>query len=810
MLLFKLKLALSSYKNSLGFVFTVFTTLSLTLAGLFLMMALNYVLFLKPLPYEDQDKLFAVGHVLVDEKNNREFAGNQIYSGLAHWHKNQNVFESSALLNYESDIFTSHPQKPLVNTTYVSPEFLGMLGTRFAIGSNFSFEGGLLAQEPVAVISHEFYQKYYSQKADILSEKLAVAGSSFRVIGVLNKDFVEPELFRTNRKTDIWLPWSFNPAPEFVKHEWGVFKFNYLFAGRLKSGVSPVQAESALSKLLNTKFKEETVGEPFFNDHIVKADLTSFEKRILGDSNKAALLFLLGAIALLLIASVNVSNLLLSRTVQRQKKLAIHAAVGASPGNLFKSIFFEYFILVFISVIAALGFAYLATNLVKVLGEQHFSRMSELQIDLPIMILAAVIGLVLTSIFTFITAKKINYEALQSSLQSSSGKGTSVQVSSAVLRIMVTSQLLLCILLISANFNLLSESVRNISTPLGLEVENLDFLTLKNNQLELSYDEQAQLIMEIKKEIRSYPGVEEVAQTPYNPLDTLASLSRIQDTSSEQTILVKSVMTDQFYLPVLETSILAGNNFSDSDVQDETNRIIVSESIANELFGNQPLQRVVGEQIFFKGDDVPYKVIGVVENISNPRSKVEKHIVYTPVKGISPKFLIKTTSATQLDRVALTRVVQNVSRSLNVAQFEAMSSVRDSMLRRDYLTAYITVFVASLALFLALTGIYGVLSYSTLIRKGELGIRLAIGATPKDMFYLIFKDNCVPLIVSVMLSCLLYAGVAFNLGEQLSSYIILQYQALFASLVLVVLFASIATVLPCYRLVRKETILLLK
>jgi len=325
--LYQQKQAWMSLKKKVGFVTTVVTTMGTTLGALLCVLTLGYLLIVEPLPYPDQDKLYKVIHAIGD-KTGETNAQSFTYPGLIHLYKNQDVFDKTALIQYGEDVLTSLPSQPTLSTGYVTPEWFALLDAKMQMGRAFEETEALDTFNPVAVISYKTWQDEFASATDMLDKKVSFSGVSFRVIGVLGENFVEPQIRQTGRDVGMWFPWDYNLDVR-MKERWGNISGALTFVGKLKDTLSTAQAEQILTPLVNDTWVENVVSIPFFSGWSINMKLESLQTAIVGDSQNTVYKLLAGVFGLVLIAFANIANLFMSRTAEQQRQLAIYAALGA-------------------------------------------------------------------------------------------------------------------------------------------------------------------------------------------------------------------------------------------------------------------------------------------------------------------------------------------------------------------------------------------------------------------------------------------------------------------------------------------------
>jgi len=217
---YQIKQAWLSLRQKPGFVFSVVTTMGITLGALLCVLTLAYVMLLKPLPYPEQDRLYRVEHQLISNENKvdgRAFS----YPNLMHLYNNQTTFSASTLSYFDAAVLTSNEEEPMVTISFVTPQWFGIFATQMELGRTFEKTEQVNTYNPVAIISYQTWQKEFSGRDDILDEKIEFSGKSYRVVGVTAQRNIELPLAGPGYKTQIYVPWDFNPFNEEQRKSWG-------------------------------------------------------------------------------------------------------------------------------------------------------------------------------------------------------------------------------------------------------------------------------------------------------------------------------------------------------------------------------------------------------------------------------------------------------------------------------------------------------------------------------------------------------------------------------------------------------------
>jgi len=809
--LYQLKQAVLSLKKKPGFVFSVVSTMGITLGALLCVLTLAYVMLLKPLPYPEQDKLYWVEHGLADnfgEIRNSSFS----YPGLIHFYEKQSVFSESALLCFGESLLASDPAQPLVNTTFVTPEFFSLTAVPIALGRAFDESESKDSNNPVALISYDTWQVEYNGSSEVLTKKITINEVSFNIIGVVAEHFIEPEIFTPGRKTQYWLPWDYNFKAESYKDAWGNVLYELAYVGKLKEGYSQSQAEQKISPFLNEIWQENVISMAFYKDWTVSLKLKSLQSIIIGDNEQRMYLLLAAVLGLLVIAFANISNLFIARAIEQKRSLAINAAVGASKKQIFKSFYAESIVLMFASLTLALVITSLGFGLLQYYLAEFLPRVNELAINAFTLGMALCCLVILGLIFAKISSNVINYRQLNNSLQSS-GKGSGIQVSKKVRQALIISQVAVTTLLVFANLSLFNQSTSIINTPMKYKVEQVFLLELsRSSTLKWDSDELLSLIKEIENAFIALPEVSDISQSN-SPMSSNTGNFTVLDQEQVFTAEIQS-SSGHKAIHLLEQPLLAGDWFSEQDIQTNNKVFVVNDVFAKQLApnGNAVGMKISMEnEIDRENNPVMRTIVGVVAGVNLPNKTVEPAQVYWPIWKGAGNFLIRVKPQQNLSREQVVNTVKSVTNKFSLSRLERLSDVQANMLFTQYTTAITSGVLAIFTFLLAAIGLYGILSYSTQIRRFEIATRMAIGAKRNDIIKLIFFDNVKPLFIGILVSGLLLLAFYFNFSELLISYLsIASIPPLILTLALISLTSFFACYFPLRQYINKPVIQSLK
>jgi predicted permease len=802
--IYQLKQAFLSLKQKPGFVFSIVSTMSITLGALLCVLTLNYLLLVEPMPYPEQNRLFVAEHALLGANKETKDSAAYSYPGLVELYKSKAAFEQAAMMSYGQSVIISHKSQPLVNTAYVTPELHQILASPMAMGRMFENSEAMDTNNPVAILSYNTWQTEFSASVDILEQNINLSGVSYKIIGVLAEHFVEPEMSQIGRKTQVWIPWDYNQEGEWRRNNFGEVTDNLKFIGLLKKGVSPNQAQQILTPLVNARWQDGVASDDFFKGWSIDMRVRSVKEVMLGQSESIAVMLLAGVFGLVLIACANISNLLMARTAEKQRQLAIQAAIGATKKDLFIAMFAEASLLMFMSIILALVIAKTGFYIMQQYLAAVLPRVNELSLSLITFGSAILITAVFALFFAKLSTGMINYRALNSKLQSS-GKGSGLQVSKKTRQVLIASQVALATVLVFANFSLLKGAVKTINAPIGFSTTNISTLILNFSSTDFpSRKEAVQMMAEVMEKLEALPQVESIAQGS-SPLDGYY-VSALNNLANNERYTPYFKRVGHRYFGMIEQEIVQGDNFTIADRRDGANVIIVNQAFAKQLKADGD---VLGLQISTGAPD-PLKIIGIVKDITIPgdsSTDADGYAlgsgaprVYGP-NGLGGKsFLLKLKPDQSVSREQLGKLLAEVDSRYSVFSFSSAEDVLTQSLFTEITTAVTTTALALITFFLAGLGLYGILSYSTQMRRLELGTRMAVGAKRYDLILMVIKDNMKPIIFGVLFSLVILFCIYFSFSAELSSFISMQLAPMFVATTLLI---STLSLFACYLPLRK-------
>ncbi|MDP4984506.1 ABC transporter permease, partial [Pseudoalteromonas tunicata] len=746
-MIYQLQAAWQSLKQAPLFSGAVIGTLGLTLGALITVLTMAYLLLYKPLPYPDQARLVKAEYVQIDqtgEINTRAFN----YQALIHLYQNHDVFEQVALVYYGEQIVDSLAQLPVKNTAFITPEWFDLFAVKMHLGRVFDARDGLNQQHPVAVLSYTSWQQDFASDNSIIGKTVVINQVSFEIIGVAAQQFIEPEILKTGRKTAIWLPWDFNLTSERARSFWWNRYSDSHFIAKLPAGTDKDELAARLSINVNNVWQQHVSDSEFFKGWQVALELNALDGVILGDKGQSVLWLLVAVLGLLIIATANMSNLFISRTVKRGQVIAIMCAIGAKKSALFRLFLSEAGLLLGISAVLALGFAYGMLRLLADFFKVLLPRAQEIQLNGISVAAIMVIGVVLAWLFAAMSMQMIHYRTLASHLKSS-GKGTGIQVRPIARQLMITFQVAVASFLVAMSSVTLKQNWQEVLIAEQMPVANLASLRI-STATHLSGDNRRNLLEQAVQKISALPEVDQVSRSRSPFEDNLITWSLIE-LSEQQQVLPEGKVIDAHYFNLMAQTLVAGESFTPDHYGENDNYLVINQVFAQQLGGN-----AIGKKLSFDvtaGPENAFTIIGVVRTLDIPGKGATPAKVFRARRG-SSDLLIQFKAGQSVSKALLNQQLQQLDAGLAVFSYTPLAAQRQKALFRPYSTLVISAGLIVVTLLLTGLGLFSVLRYAVTLRRTEIGIHMAVGAPLNRLFILVFKDNSIALSMGCGLSAL--------------------------------------------------------
>ncbi len=467
-------------------------------------------------------------------------------------------------------------------------------------------------------------------------------------------------------------------------------------------------------------------------------------------------MLLAGALALLLIAAVNVTNLILARVSNQQRNMAIQAALGAQKTHLFNGLLAEILIVILLAAGLAWVVSLVGVELLKHFTYKQLPRVAELHLSWQSLLFTLIMGLSLAFAFSFLVSHQINYRSLNNLLQSGS-KGAGLHISTKIRNLLILGQVTFTAVLLAASLHILQQSLQHIRQPLGFSTDDIYRVSLNMGaQTSSPYEARKNNLLTISNEFRTHPKIANLSVMSDDPINSVGLydyLSATPDYQQREKTLLSLI--DHQYVNVLNMKLLAGRNFTADEFKLGSQSILINDAFARKL---QNDGQVLNKRFYWQnggaGKDI-YQVVGILRDLSLPNVKEEPRMFMSQVPDHNVQFLLQLKPHQNITKQELNELLGHVNGQYKVAEITPMTYSHQVLLTQDILSASLTAVLTLLALGLAAIGIYGVLSYSVQLRRFEFGIRMAVGARPILIFVTVLKDNLAPVFLGLLVAAAL-------------------------------------------------------
>lgn len=788
--------AIRNLNTARGFATTAIFTLGVSSATLLTIIALSSAVFFKPLPWPNEDRLYLVNQIshLDDYSVNNE----QSTDVLNHWYQQQSVFSSYTNVFSHDVLLEDTASQPLLFANFVTPEYFDILDVPLLKGKAYKKrEDALSAKTNEILISESVWRDHFSRAEDIIGTTISVNLEPRRIVGVVAEQFAAPKELGGS-KVGIWIPWS----QIADQTDWSVTYKSRRALGVLKQGVSVTEAERTLSGLLNDVQTEWKAEWPQLLS--MDAKLTGIREVELGDLQVLSQFMLAAAMALLIIAVANTSNLFFTRIVERNHTIALHAVLGAKKRDLFRSSMMESLVICLLAVLLGLAVSSFILSLLPNLIKLDVPMLDKISLDAVVVLSAVVIAIALTLVFSFSTLGLINFSSLKENIQSS-GKGTTRNVSSRRLQIFVFAQVFIAGVVLVGGSLFLAKALSVKTHDLGLDTEGLyqfHAFTSVGAVGEIDAGRQEEIEQGIKAALMARGDVSNAAVSLVSPLrrENYTRELKTLDGRSLGVFPANFVGVDFFSTTAIQ--LLQGRFFLPDSGRDGKNEIIVSKLIANTLGGENA---AIGQRLTSR-DDTEYEIVGVVSDGFHPlHFDINKGArVYFTTMNFGFPFVVKMKASTEMLKSSVVDLVEKIDESMMVYEFHDVDKEVREMLFIDNLLITLITALMLVTLVLAFVGIFGVVSYNTGLRRYEIAIRIAVGAKRRDIYQSFSRRVATSMAAGVVLSALGVYMLTHILPADLGHYMQFSPAMLVAMLCSVVMCTIVATLLPLHKVVSQR------
>ncbi|HKE26544.1 MAG TPA: ABC transporter permease [Bryobacteraceae bacterium] len=655
----------------------------------------------------------------------------------------------------------------------VSGNFFSGLGVQPVLGRGFGAgEDAVAGRDLVAVLSYHVWDREFGRGRDVLGRKIRVNGYAFTVVGVAPEQFKGPQAFVN---PDVYIPMhAYQPAVPGAEADYLTSRKRHsvVVLGRLKAGVGVEQAQAEL----RTIARDLAAQYPETNRHRTVSALDYVRARFESSPTDSELaLTLLGITGLvLLIACANIANLLLGRGTARAKEIAIRMAIGASRGALVRQLLTESLLLAMAGGAAGIGAGYLGVRFLGAIPiPSDFPLSLGVQMDTRLLIFSVLVALATGAVFGLVPALRATRPDVAGTIKA----GDTGPARRSILRgmvtgrhVLVTAQLALSVVLLVLSADCIRGFQAAWRIDPGFRMDHTLFFSLDPSIRRYDEAKTRDFYKKLSERLRQSAGVNGVAMSSSIPFSTGQSIRKYfaegeQPRVSGDAPMTTSYKVDEHFFGLMETKVRRGRGFDSRDTARSPRVAIVNEQMAKKLFGaSDP----IGRRFRLDSTEGPaLEVVGVAQQgIYNYWAEPAQAAVWTPFsQDYSSQMYVELRTAGDPASLAPTvrEQVHALDAEMPIFRISTMATFfHDRAMLGPRLIAQIVTATGVMGLFMAVIGLYGVVAYAVSRRTREIGIRVAVGATPGSVVRMVLRQGVVFTAVGLMIGLALVVPMARN------------------------------------------------
>jgi len=743
------RFAFRMLRKNPGFTAVAVLTLALGIGANTAIFSVVYAVLLKPLPYAKSDQLF---NVFQAKPQDGITGTGWSYANFAELREQNHVFSEMAGAQKHQLTLTARGEPSVVNTSVVTTELFSLFGEQPLAGRLFSSEDGKPGAPPVVMLGENLWRGLFGADPKTIGSSINLDKRSFTVIGIMPAAFRFPLLAEGEQ---VWIPLVQDPLfgsmmPRRAGHWLQV-------TGRLKPGVSMAQARAELDAI-SARFAEAFPAE---NDGWA-IRMVPLQQMIVGDA-KAPLLVLLGAVGLvLLIACANIANLLLTRATSRAREIAVRTTLGAGRARIVRQLLSEAAVLGLLGGLTGIGLAYWSVRGLSSFLPPSLPHVNTIRVDNSVLGFALLLSAMASGAFGLAPALFAVNSNLQASLREGGSRSGETGNRRRARSLLAAGEIALAMVLLVSAGLLLRSFAKLMSVSPGFDVQHIVKADVSLPRFQYSTPQQWTAFSdELLAGIQAQPGLQDSAVAVPVPIAD-ARVTLVFDIVGHPSSSVSASRTADYvsvspdYFRVMGISLLAGRFFNQHDAMAAPRVSVISQALARLYFPNH---NPLGKRLTFGFPPgvagVEREIVGIVGDVrdvalgEDPGPMMYVPFAQEPFWGAN--VVVRSALSTSSVATAIRREVRRIDKELPVTNVAMMPDIIEASLSQPRFRAFLLGLFAAMALVLAATGVFGVISYSVSCRTNEIGIRVALGASSGAILRMVLRETLVLTFVGLAL-----------------------------------------------------------